>query len=367
VNAMVFARRSVRSIVFALVGLVAGALVETAWAQPAPLYSNGPLVSVPGGGAGGVDANRLQSALGMTSLGYNAKLNGSSIRGVADDFTVPASGWNLTRITVFAYQTDSGMASTLTDLRLLIFNGPPQLPSSAVVYGNPGANVLASTGFAQVFRDSQLNPGLTRRPIMAATANVNIFLPGGTYWLVWAMAGKLVDGPWVPPITINGQTTTGNGLQLCTCSGWGPALDGGSNTQQGFPFVIDGSVAGSGGGGGGATAASLSVGVNAPTLRAGNRLAISATLAGSGPTRYDAYVLIDVAGGGVVSVTPGGVVPGVVPYARNLTAVPLSGTLLDMGLPPVPLGTYGVRGYLTLTGQPAPATPVSHAGFTVVQ
>jgi hypothetical protein len=44
----------------------------------------------------------------------------------------------------------------------------------------------------------------------------------------------------------------------------------------------------------------------------------------------------------------------------------LSGTLLDIGLPPVPLGTYGVRGYLTLTGQPAPATPVSQASFTVV-
>ena len=133
---------------------------------------------------------------------------------------------------------------------------------------------------------------------MSATANVNVFLPGGTYWLVWALAGTLIDGPWIPPVTINGQATTGNGLQLCTCSGWGPALDGGSNTQQAFPFVIDGTVAG--GGGGGATSASLSVSVNTSTLRAGNRLVISATLAGSGPTRYDAYVLIDIPGGGVV-------------------------------------------------------------------
>jgi hypothetical protein len=364
VKAIATAPQSVRSIAFALVGLLAGALVETAWAQPAPLYSNGPMVSVPGGGAGGADASRLQNALGMTSLGFNAKLNGSSIRGVADDFTVPASGWNLTRITVFAYQTDSGPTSTLIDLRLLIFNGPPHLPTSRMVYGNPGANVLASTSFAQVFRDSQQNPGLTRRPIMSATANVNVFLPGGSYWLVWALAGRLVDGPWIPPVTINGQSTTGNGLQLCTCSGWGPALDGGSNTQQGFPFVIDGTVAG--GGGGNPTSASLSVGVNSPTLRAGNRLAISAALAGSGPTRYDAYVLIDIPGGGVFSVTPGGPVPGVVPYIRNISAVPLSGTLLDLTLPAVPLGTYGVRAYLTLAGQPAPATPVNHAAFTVV-
>ena len=136
--------------------------------------------------------------------------------------------------------------------------------------------------------------------------------------------------------------------------------------QQAFPFVIDGTVAGGGGGGGGATSASLSVSVNAPTLRAGNRLAISAALAGSGPTRYDVYVLIDIPGGGVFSVTPGGPVPGVVPYARGIAAVPVSGTLLDVGLPAVPLGTYGVRGYLALTGQTAPATAVSHAAFTVV-
>ena len=80
--------------------------METAWArQPAPLYSNGPMVSVPGGGAGGADASRLQNALGMTSLGFSARVSGSTIRAVADDFTVPASGWNLTRVTVFAYQT----------------------------------------------------------------------------------------------------------------------------------------------------------------------------------------------------------------------------------------------------------------------
>ena len=202
---------------------------------------------MPGGGAGGADASRLQNALGMTSLGFSARVNGSSIHAVADDFTVPASGWNISRITVFAYQTDSPPTSTLTDLRLLIFNGPPDLPTSAMVYGNPAANVLASTGFTNVYRDSQQNPGLTRRPIMSAVANVNVFLPGGTYWLVWGLAGQLSDGPWIPPVTIPGQATTGNGLQLCTCSGWGPALDGGSNTRQAFPFVIDGTVAGAAG------------------------------------------------------------------------------------------------------------------------
>ena len=107
-KAIALAPQSVRSIVFALAGILAGAQFETAGAQPAQLgpqtarwcwyRAAAPVVPTPA--ACGVP-------LGMTSLGFNAKLNGSSIRGVADDFTVPASGWNLTRITVFAYQTDS--------------------------------------------------------------------------------------------------------------------------------------------------------------------------------------------------------------------------------------------------------------------
>jgi hypothetical protein len=44
-----------------------------------------------------------------------------------------------------------------------------------------------------------------------------------------------------------GETTTGNALQYTTSSGaWGPALDSGTVTQQGMPFIIEGT----GGGGG---------------------------------------------------------------------------------------------------------------------
>ena len=352
--------RVVRSIpVIALFAVIGMALAATP-ARAQQLYSNGPLASVPGGGANGADASRLQSNLGMNALGFSAKINGSFIQAVADDFTVPAGGWNISRITVFAYHTDSSLASPLIDLRMLIFDGPPDLPTSHVVFGNPAINVLAATSFTNVYRDSQSNPGSSRRPIMSAAANVNASLPAGTYWLVWGLAGSLGDGPWVPPVTIVGQASTGNGLQLCTCSGWGPANDSGNGARQGFPFVIEGVPAG------GTASASLSVTVNATSLRAGDRLVISGSLNGSGPTRYDAYILIDVPGGGVYSITPGGPVPGVVPYARGFTAAPIGGVLLDLALPPVPMGTYMVRSYLTLTGTPTPATPVGQVPFSVV-
>jgi hypothetical protein len=63
-------------------------------------------------------------------------------------------------------------------------------------------------------------------------------LTAGTYWLAWQTDGLLSSGPWAPPITIDGMATTGNALQYV--SSWGPANDSGTSTQQGFPFIIEG-------------------------------------------------------------------------------------------------------------------------------
>jgi hypothetical protein len=81
---------------------------------------------------------------------------------------------------------------------------------------------------------------------MATTVNMGgLFLPAGTYWLAWQTDGTLASGPWAPPITIVGQTTTGNGLQsLAGTTTFAPANDGGTLTQQGFPFILEGSVGG---------------------------------------------------------------------------------------------------------------------------
>jgi hypothetical protein len=75
---------------------------------------------------------------------------------------------------------------------------------------------------------------------MEITANVNVTLNPGTYWLDWQVSGTLSSGPWVPPITINSQTTTGNALQYIPSSGsWNAAQDSGTFTNQGFPFIIE--------------------------------------------------------------------------------------------------------------------------------
>ena len=56
-------------------------------------------------------------------------------------------------------------------------------------------------------------------------ATVNTFLPAGTYWVDWQADGTLASGPWAPPVSILGQTTTGNALQF-TSTGWAAVTDG---------------------------------------------------------------------------------------------------------------------------------------------
>ena len=72
-------------------------------------------------------------------------------------------------------------------------------------------------------------------------ADAGVTLLPGTYWIDWTTNGSaLFTGPWAPPITILGQTTTGNAMQYTTSTtSWGPALDIG---QQGLPFIIEGTA-----------------------------------------------------------------------------------------------------------------------------
>ncbi|MBE2198541.1 MAG: S8 family serine peptidase [Anaerolinea sp.] len=205
------------------------------------LYDNGPLVTHPGGGAGGADDSRLQnSTLLMTTLGFGNQFAVGNR--MADEFVVDDSGWILDTVTFFAYQTGSTTASTITGVYVQIWDGPPNDPGSSVVFGDLTTNRMVSTGWSNIYRTSETSIGNTTRPIMANVVDLGgLFLPAGTYWFDWTTDGTLTSGPWAPPITVVGQTTTGNALQFTGT--WGAANDGGSLTQQGMPFVIEGSLA----------------------------------------------------------------------------------------------------------------------------
>lgn len=208
-------------------------------ASGAVLYDNGPLVNSPGTGVGGLDESVLQGNLGMTTLGFGHQLANSNR--IADDFVVPAGGWTINQIEFFAYQSFE-TASTITAVNLQIWDGPPGQTGSNVVFGDTSTNRMTQTAPANILRvTDSTTGGNTDRQIAVSVVDVYTTLPAGTYWLDWQSDGSGGSGPWAPPITITGSTTTGNGLQS-TDGGvtYANADDGGTLTQQGFPFIIYG-------------------------------------------------------------------------------------------------------------------------------
>jgi hypothetical protein len=228
-----------KSSLFALVFVLALAVVPAQ--SQIILYNNGPLVNSPGTGAGGADESVLQmNSLAMGTYGFGNQL-GAGNR-VADDFTVPGSiPWTISSIRFYVYQTDSTTTSTITAINYQIWNGPPGQPGSSVVWGDTTTNRLTGSSWSNIYR--VLDDGLhaTNRPIMLCTVSAGFTLNPGTYWIDWQADGSAsFSGPWAPPITINGQTTTGNGRQYT--SAWADVVDGGTNTPQGFPFIIMGTA-----------------------------------------------------------------------------------------------------------------------------
>lgn len=204
------------------------------------IYDNGPLVSSDGvgTGVGGADESIVQGDLGMTLLGAGHQVSAGNR--VADDFTVTQNGWQIDQVHFFAYQTNA-TASTITAVNLQIWDGVPGATGSNVVWGDTTTNVMTATEFSGILRVTNATTGTSSaRQIAVSTVDVGVTLAPGTYWFDWQSDGSTTSGPWAPPITIKGQTTTGNAIQYT--SAWAALNDGGSNTQQGLPFVILGSI-----------------------------------------------------------------------------------------------------------------------------
>jgi hypothetical protein len=104
---------------------------------------------------------------------------------------------------------------------------------------------MTSTSWTTIYRvlDTDLLNGA--RPIMrvVATLATPINLAAGTYWVQFQFGGTGASGPWAPPVTVLGQTGSGNAMQSIA-GVWGPALD--TTFPQDMPFMIYGTAAGAG-------------------------------------------------------------------------------------------------------------------------
>lgn len=191
------------------------------------------LVTSPGSGCSGGDESVLQSvSLGMTTLGFGAQiLNGFKI---ADDFTLDQS-CDLQSIRFYSYQTGGTTTSSLTDIRVQIYDGPPNA-GGTVIWGDETTNRMTATDFSGIYRSTETTMGSCNRAIHYIDAEVSTTLAAGTYWVEYSIGGTLPSGPWLPPLTVLGSNTTGNALQFTGT--WNFANDGATFTQQGFPFLI---------------------------------------------------------------------------------------------------------------------------------
>jgi hypothetical protein len=204
----------------------------------AVLYDNGTIINSPGTGAGGADESVLQQALGLSNYGFGMQQTAGNT--IADDFIVPTgSGWDVTKFTFFGYQTGSGNTSTFTGCYFRVYNGNP-MSGGTVVWGDLTTNKMTATSWANIYRTLAVG-GTTDRPVMKieCTVPAHHFAPGH-YWVEWQTTGSGASGPWNPPITINGATSTGDAIQgiagvFAAITDVGP---------QGMPFQITGTGGG---------------------------------------------------------------------------------------------------------------------------
>jgi hypothetical protein len=212
------------------------------WDGPlAELYSNGPWYNSTGTGVGGADESILETPNSTLGFGFQHTAYGNIM---ADDFVIPSGQtWTIESITCFGYQTNSTTTPTFNGMWLEIWDDGPD-SSPTLLWGDMTTNVYSSAAWTNVYRVSTASSGTSSaRPIMAVTANLStpVVLGEGDYWLHVNMDGTLTSGPWAPPISILGATSTGDAYQYTSSTGsWALALDSGGGTPQGIPFVLDG-------------------------------------------------------------------------------------------------------------------------------
>ncbi|MFC2092900.1 T9SS type A sorting domain-containing protein [Bacteroidota bacterium] len=196
----------------------------------AVLLSQNELITHTGQGYNGADASIVEPP--GTLRGSNAIH--TSFR-ICDDFTVPTGyEWIIDSVWIYNYQNNSGPVSTITFVSMKIWNGVPNLPSSAGVFGDTTANRMIRTVFTNIYRAKPDSIQSNVRPIMQQTVNINhtVFSPG-TYWLDWSVNGTSTSGPWSPPRSIWGTGITGNSKQRVSYV-WTDIIDSGYAKGQAF-------------------------------------------------------------------------------------------------------------------------------------
>jgi hypothetical protein len=206
------------------------------------LYQNGTFVTAVDAGYGGADLSVVQDPVASSTNSAAVIAWHNDVRKtnrLADDFTVPAGGWHLGRVTLYGYQSYAGTVSTITNVYLQIWNGCPTNPASTVVWGDLVTGRQTNATWTHAYRVLPDELDSARRAVMEVVAAVDVTLPAGTYWLDFMLSGITTNGPYCPPAATN-NPGTGNALAFRN-DAWQPVTN---TLGQGldFPFVLEEAV-----------------------------------------------------------------------------------------------------------------------------
>lgn len=238
----------------------------------AVLFDNGPIVTNASGGTGPIAGQPISQAdpftvpgqsfiFSTTGIGATISANVS----VAEDFTVPAGGWDLDRVTLFAFQT-SQTAPSVTGVRINLWTAAPFSAGSPSPRPDPlpqpvlAAAILldAGPGTFVAHRQSSTSTA-TERPVFSYTVSLDGLPEGGrlgpgTYWLEWSFAGATspsanVFTPLVTPRTLieNHNARLFNALNSADTRDWFEGREGfvagvSDGRAYSLPFVLDGTA-----------------------------------------------------------------------------------------------------------------------------
>jgi hypothetical protein len=227
---------------------LAAALAAFSSATPAfaQLWDNsaqgrGTLITHPNGMTGTVaGAHRSAISTGSTTFGTSAT---GTFR-LADNFTVTGAGWTISSFQFFGYLTGA-TAPGGTALTLRIWDNTPGAAGSNIIFGDTTTNRLSSTGFAvgpgglAIYRTTETDTAGATRRIQQLTANVNLTLAAGTYWLDWAYTGL----SFTPPLSAVGALPPAGDAVQFNGTAWVQALDNtGTGPNMDYPFIVNGTA-----------------------------------------------------------------------------------------------------------------------------
>jgi hypothetical protein len=176
-------------------------------AHAALLHTNGPIITNPTGGTGPIAGLPISQAEGFNIPGQTFLFSTTGVNAtvaintsVAENFVVPAGGWDLDTLTVYAFQT-SQTSATVTSVRVNLWpaapfsaNSPPPIPDPLPqpVLSVP-LDLSAGTGVFVCHRQSPTSTS-TVRPVYAYTVPLDGLpdsgrLSEGEYWIEWSFVG----------------------------------------------------------------------------------------------------------------------------------------------------------------------------------